>query len=258
MQSGRLLFEFRQRTGLLEFKCPFKREIAINRIPSQYSDQIQTGLALSGESVNKGLFVDNYFRICSLKQIEPSLLHNPILNGGNVYQSKGTSTLAWGICYLYSKQKLSPKQKNIIDLGAAKSPKLFEKIMASVAEKETFCVYGNVRTTLTKDDEDMEFSNLYEMRKLFKDKGIATHFPVAVFAWKLLDITEIWEQKKPNFLENIQKPVKCFHKNLGKLKKTLNDFVYEEEDRAKPTIIENTGDDTEFLEAFFNEFILTK
>ena len=174
---------------LLEFKCPFKREIPINRIPSQYSDQIQTGLALSGESVNKGLFVDNYFRICSLKQIEPSLAHNPILNGGKVYQSKGTSTLAWGICYLYSKQKLSPKQKNIIDLGAAKSPKLFEKIMASVAEKEIFCVYGNVRTTFTKDDEDMEFSNLCEMRKIFTDKGIATHFPVTVFAWKLFDIT---------------------------------------------------------------------
>ena len=31
---------------LLEFKCPFKREIAKNRIPLQYSDQIQTGLAL--------------------------------------------------------------------------------------------------------------------------------------------------------------------------------------------------------------------
>ena len=121
---------------LLEFKCPFKREIAINRIPSQYRDQIQTDLALSGESVNKGLFVDNYFRICSLKQIGPSLPHNPILNGGKVYQSKGTSTLAWGICYLYSKQKLSPKQEHIIDLGSAKSPELFEKIMAYVAEKE--------------------------------------------------------------------------------------------------------------------------
>ena len=96
---------------LLEFKCPFKREIAKNRIPSYYSDQIQTGLALSGESVNKGLFVDNYFRICSLKQIEPSPSHNPILNGGKVYQSKDGSTLAWGICYSYSKQKLSPKQK---------------------------------------------------------------------------------------------------------------------------------------------------
>ena len=176
---------------LIEFKCPFKREIAKNRIPSHYSDQIQTGLALSGESVNKGLSVDNYFRICSLKQIEPSPAHNPILNGGKVFQSKGGSTLAWGICYLYSKQKLSLKQKNIIDLGSAKSSKLFEKIMASEAEKEIFCVYGDVRTTFTKDDKDMEFSNLYEMRKLFTDKGIATHFPVAVFAWKLLNITEI-------------------------------------------------------------------
>ena len=55
---------------------------------------------------------------------------------------------------------------------------------------------------------------------------------------------------KPNFLESIQKPVECFHKNLRKLKNTLNDFVYEDEEREKPTIIENKGDDTEFLEAF--------
>ena len=196
------------------------------------------------------LFVDNYFRICSLKQIEPSPAHNPILKGGKVYQSKDSSTLAWGICYFYSKQKVSPKEKNIIDLGSAKSSKLFEKIMGSIAEKEIFCLYGDVITTFTKDDEDMEFSNLYEMRKLFIDNDIATHFPVAVFAWKLLNITESWEQKKPNFLENIQKPVECFHKNLVKLKKTLNDFVCEEEERVNPTIIENTGDDAEFMEAF--------
>ena len=61
----------------------------------------------------------------------------------------------------------------------------------------------------------------------------------------------------PNFLGNIQKPVECFYENLGKLKKTLNDFVYEEEDRVNPTIIENKGDDTEFMEAFFNEFIVS-
>ena len=35
---------------LLEFICPFKRKIAINRIPSQYSDQIQTAW-LSAEEV---------------------------------------------------------------------------------------------------------------------------------------------------------------------------------------------------------------
>ena len=235
---------------LLEFKCPFKREIAKNRIPSQYSDQIQTGLALSGESVNKGLFVDNYFRICSLKQIVPSPAHNHILNGGKAYQSKYGSTLAWGICYLYSKQKQSPKQKNIIELCSAKSSKLFEKIMASVAEKETLCFHGNVRTTFTEDDEQMERTQLWYMREHFKDKGTSTYFPVAAFTWKLLNVTEIWEQKKPNFLESIQKPVECFHKNLVKLKKTLNDFVYEEEEQAKQTIIENKGDDAEFIEDF--------
>ena len=43
--------------------------------------------------------------------------------------------------------------------------------------------------------------------------------PVAAFAWKLLDETELWLPKIPNFLENLQSDVKCFHKNLGKLKK---------------------------------------
>ena len=235
---------------LLEFKCPFKRDIAKNCIPSYYRDQIQTGLALSGDSVNKGLFVDNQFRICSFEQIESSSLHNPTINGGKVYRAKGGSALAWGICYLYSKQKLSPKQKNIIDLGSAKYSKLFGKVMASVAEKEIVCVYGAVITIFTKEDENMEFSNLCEMRKLFANKGKATHFPVAVFAWKLLNTSEIWEPKQPNFLESIRNPVECFHKNLRKLKNTINDFVYEDEEHENLTVIENRGDDKECLEAF--------
>ena len=73
---------------LPEFKCPFKREIAKNHIPSYYRDQIQTGLALSGESVKKGLFVNNCFRICSLQQIEPSSSHNPTINGGKYIMPK--------------------------------------------------------------------------------------------------------------------------------------------------------------------------
>ena len=52
---------------LLEFKCPFKTKIAMHRIPHHYSRQIQTGLAFSGQKVNKGLFVDAYFRMCTLK-----------------------------------------------------------------------------------------------------------------------------------------------------------------------------------------------
>ena len=39
---------------------------------------------------------------------------------------------------------------------------------------------------------------------------------------------------------------------MRKLKNTINDFVYEDEDEEgeKPTIIENREDDKEFLEAF--------
>ena len=76
---------------LLEFKCPFKRDIAKNCIPSHYRDQIQTGLALSGDSVKKGLFVDNQFRICSLQQIKPSSSHNSTINGGKVYREDGSA-----------------------------------------------------------------------------------------------------------------------------------------------------------------------
>ena len=85
---------------LVEFKCPIKRKIAINRIPSYYNDQIQTGLAFSGERVNKGLFVDAYFRICSLKQLEPSLAHNQLLNRGKIYSTKKYISTCTG-CLLF-------------------------------------------------------------------------------------------------------------------------------------------------------------
>ena len=42
---------------LLEFKCPFKRKIAVHKTPAYYRDQIQTGLALSGEFCGR-LFQD--------------------------------------------------------------------------------------------------------------------------------------------------------------------------------------------------------
>ena len=62
---------------LLEIKCPFTRKIAVNKIPALYRDQVQTGLALSGELVTKGLFVDCCFRMCSLTQLGMNLNHNP-------------------------------------------------------------------------------------------------------------------------------------------------------------------------------------
>ena len=121
---------------LLEFKCPYKRKIAVNQIPRQYADQIQTGLALSGESVEKGLFVDACFRMCLLKQLGLGLEHNPLLNRGVVHRKKKPSALACGVCLLHSKEKLFETQDKLFDLGATKSVAVFEEIMRRISSKE--------------------------------------------------------------------------------------------------------------------------
>ena len=81
---------------------------------------------------------------------------------------------------------------------------------------------------------------------------------MAVIDWKLLDITEILATKQPNVLKDIQGSVDCFHKNLSKLKESVQAFDYEYEkvyygDGYKTNlneILENTGNDSDFLEAF--------
>ena len=157
-------------------------------------------------------------RMCSLKQLEPSRAHNQFLNGGNTYSTKDTSILAWGVCYLFSKQKIT---NGILDLGATKSKKMFERVMNSIAKKNIWCSCGPVRMSFTKEYEDEEFLRLHKMRKAFWDYSLESPKPVAVFPWKLIDITEIWGTKQPNFLKNIQCFVDCCHKNLSKLKESV-------------------------------------
>ena len=91
----------------------------------------------------------------------------------------------------------------------------------------------------------------WKMRSIGQKNNPEKPKPVAVFAWKLLDGTELCLSKIPNFLENLQSDVECFYKHLEKLKKTLKEFVYEEETQT----IENTGYDTEFLEAFLRNSV---
>ena len=40
-----------------------------------------------------------------------------------------------------------------------------------------------------------------------------TH-PVAFFAWKLLDITELEEPKDPHYLKSLESTISAFHRNL--------------------------------------------
>ena len=40
------------------------------------------------------------------------------------------------------------------------------------------------------------------------------YHPVAFFAWKLLDITEIEEVKAPDYLKSLEPAITVFHRNL--------------------------------------------
>ena len=51
---------------LLEFKCPFKRKIAMYQIPHHYRQQIQTGLAFSGPDVTKACSLTHILECASL------------------------------------------------------------------------------------------------------------------------------------------------------------------------------------------------
>ena len=68
------------------------------------------------------------------------------------------------------------------------------------------------------------------------------YHPVAFFAWKLLDITEIEEVKTPDYLKSLEPAITAFHHNL-ELEKAR--------EAGELKIIENTlENDIEMLEAF--------
>ena len=71
------------------------------------------------------------------------------------------------------------------------------------------------------------------------------YHPVAFFAWKLLDITEIEELKDSNYLKSIEPAITSFHHNL-ELEKA--------KEAGELEITENTMEnDIEMLEAFLKE-----
>ena len=130
---------------LLEIKCPFTRKIAVNKIPALYRDQVQTGLALSGDLVTKGLFVDCCFRMCSLSQLGMTLDHNPTQHYRLITKAKTPFPQAWGICILESKHKLTPRQSALVNLGTTKSIDTFEDTMHDISSGVLQVCYNRVR-----------------------------------------------------------------------------------------------------------------
>ena len=228
---------------LLEFKCPFKRKIVVNKIPVLYRDQIQTGLALSGELVTKGLFVDCCFRMCSLSQLGMNLAHNAGPHYGSIHKTKTPFPRAWGICILESQRKLSSKQEALLNLGTTTSPAIFTKTMLAISSGELQVYYNRLRVIWdprTKAEELFVLKNAKaQFRQAFWRGG---SYPVAFFAWKLLDITEIEEPKNPLYLKSLEPAITAFHRNL-ELEKARQAGELE----IVPNTLEN---DIDVLEAF--------
>ena len=232
---------------LLEIKCPFKRKIATNKIPAVYRDQLQTGLALSGEFVTKGLFVDCCFRMCSLTQLGLNLNHNPTHHHHTFYRAKTPFPQAWGICILESKHKLNPSQMSLLNLGTTKSIDIFTQTLLSINSgkfDELRVRYNRVRVIWDSRTKAEELFVLKQAKGEFHRSPWRGnwYYPVAFFAWKLLDITEIEEAKSPDYLKSLEPAITAFHRNL-ELEKAREAGELE----TTPNTME---DDTTALEAF--------
>ena len=229
---------------LLEFKCPFKRKIVVSKIPALYRDQVQTGLALSGELVTKGLFVECCFRMCSLAQLGMNLAHNAGPHYGTIRKTKTPFPRAWGICILESPRKLSPNQASLLNLGTTTSPVTFTKTMLAISSGELQVYWNRVRVICDARTKAEELCVLKNAKAQFRQdpwRRGGSH-PVAFFAWKLLDITEIEEPKNPLYLKSIEPAITAFHRNL-ELEKARQAGAFE----IVPNTLEN---DTDVLEAF--------
>ena len=230
---------------LFEFKCPFKRKIAVHKTPAYYRDQIQTGLALSGELVTKGLFVDACFRMCSLSQLGMNLAHNARPHCGVVHKTKTPFPRAWGICILESKRTITPSQASLLNLGTTTSQAMFARAMLGIASGAIKVYYNRVRVVLdprTKAEELKVLKDAKDQLRHAPWRRSGGSHPVAFFAWKLLDITEIEEPKNPLYLQSIEAAVTSFHRHLELEKaKQAGDFEI---------VPNNLVDDMGILEAF--------
>ena len=229
---------------LLELKCPFTRKIVRRAIPALYRDQVQTGLALSGDLVAKGLFVDCCFRMCSLSQLGLTLSHNAGPHRGVVHKTQTPFPRAWGICILKSKQKLALQQAALLNLGATTSAAVFTKTLLAIESGELEVGYSRVRTIYDPRTKAEELFVLKQAKEQFRrvswPSGVA--YPVAFFAWKLLDITEIEEYKNPLYLKQLEPAITEFHSRLDQAKAS--------QEGPQETIPNTLENDIDILEAF--------
>ena len=122
---------------------------------------------------------------------------------------------------------------------------MFARAMLGIASRAIKVYYNRVRVVLDPRAKAEELKVLKDAKNPFRHapwrRSGGSH-PVAFFAWKLLDITEIEEPKNPLYLQSIEEAVTSFHRHLELEKaKQAGDFEI---------VPNNLVDDMDILEAF--------
>ena len=172
------------------------------------------------------------------------LAHNALPHGGVIHKTKTPFPRAWGICILESKQKLTPNQASLLNLGTTTSQDTFARVMLGHSSGAIRTYYNRVRVVLDPRAKAEELKVLRVAKDQFRYDPwrLGGWHPVAFFAWKLLDITEIVEPKNPTYLQSIEAAVTSFHGYL-KLEKARQAGDFE-------IVPNNLVNDMDILEAF--------
>ena len=116
--------------------------------------------------------------------------------------------------------------------------------MLAISSGELKVRYNRVRVICdprTKAEELFVLKNAKTRFRQASWRGVSYH-PVAFFAWKLIDITELEELKNPHYLKSLESAITAFHRNL-ELEKARQAGHLE----SIPNTLEN---DIDILEAF--------
>ena len=136
---------------------------------------------------------------------------------------------------------------SLLNLGTTKSINIFTQTLLSINSgkfNELRIRYNRVRIIWDPRTKAEEFFILKRAKADFHRAPWRGnwYYPVAFFAWKLLDITEIEEVKAPGYLKALEPAITAFHRNL-ELEKAREAGELE----TAPNTME---DDTATLEAF--------
>ena len=188
--------------------------------------------------------MDACFRMCTLNQLGTNLEHNARPHCGVIHNTKTPFPRAWGICILESPLKLATNQPALFNLGTTTSQAKFERVMLTISSGAIRPYYNRVRVVFDPRTKAEELAVLKDAKDQFRQDlwRFGGWHPVAFFAWKLLDITEIVEPKNPTYLQSLEPAITTFHRNL-------------ELEKARQAVISkscqtNLVDDIEILEAF--------